>query len=363
MTHATNKKSVIFLTGATGLLGSYLLKIFLENDHKVFILGRSKNGISAKKRVIDTLRFWDKGLVTKIHNLTVVEGDIRKRGLGIERIKAHRLADHVDEIFHAAAITQLSPPLKEIHAVNVQGTKNVLDRALKWHKSGRLKKVNHISTAYVYGNYTKSFTEKDMDKGQHFNTNYERTKFEAEKLVLQYRKKGLWIDIFRPSMILGESTTGKTFQFLHIYQFLKLCKLELFDSLPLADCYASLVPVDITARAIYILDQNCLKKNLTYHPFPSKLNSVAEVIRISAKIMGFKPPQAVNRSEFTSGNMTSVQKMLLTKNLSSMNFITGLNSALTNSILKKCGFKIPLMDTKSLHIMLNYVTDPAIKKR
>jgi thioester reductase-like protein len=54
----TLKQKTIFLTGATGLLGSYLLKTFLKNDHKVYALARDKNGKPAKQRVVDILKFW-----------------------------------------------------------------------------------------------------------------------------------------------------------------------------------------------------------------------------------------------------------------------------------------------------------------
>ena len=46
------KKKTIFLTGATGLLGSYLLKILIEKGHKVYALVRSKNNKSAEDRVL-----------------------------------------------------------------------------------------------------------------------------------------------------------------------------------------------------------------------------------------------------------------------------------------------------------------------
>lgn len=354
MTPVSDAKNTIFITGATGFLGSYLLKIFLENDHKVFVLARSKNGINTRARIVQTLKFWDNNLIKKIHNLTIVNGDIRLKNLGIGSTIAHKLLNQVDEIFHTAAIIELHTPLKDIYAVNVRGTRNVLDLALEWHKHGRLQKVNHISTAYVYGDYTKSFTETDLDKGQHFNTNYERTKFEAEKLVRRYRKTGLWIDVFRPPMILGESKTGKTFQFLHVYQFLKLCKLELFDSLPLADGFVSIVPVDIAAQAIYRLDLKCRKKNLTYHCFPAKLNSIKEMVTIGAKVLGYRTPKAVPMADFSRLNLTPVQRMLLSRNLTSMNFKVKLNSNRTNTMLRRIGFTIPTIGTQTLIVMLKY---------
>ncbi|MFA6281795.1 MAG: SDR family oxidoreductase [Candidatus Omnitrophota bacterium] len=60
-----SKEKNIFLTGSTGLLGSYLLKIFLENGQKVYAPARSGKSENAYQRVIDLLKFWDE---TIAHN-------------------------------------------------------------------------------------------------------------------------------------------------------------------------------------------------------------------------------------------------------------------------------------------------------
>ncbi len=216
-------KSNIFLTGATGLLGSYLLKILLQNGHRVYCLARSKDNKSAKDRVVDTLSFWDEETIAKYkRNLKVFEGDIAKHNLGISDKEIFTLKEEVNEIFHCAAVTQFNWPLDKIRKVNVEGTRNVLELALKCKG---LKKVNYISTAYVCGDYKRVFKETDLDVGQKFNTTYEQSKFEAEKLVNEYRKERLWIDVFRPAIIVGESTIGKTFKFEHIDQLLRLWNL------------------------------------------------------------------------------------------------------------------------------------------
>lgn len=61
-----DKQKTVLLTGATGLVGSYLLKILLENDYKVYVLARSKDNKNARDRVIDVLKFWDKDILYHI---------------------------------------------------------------------------------------------------------------------------------------------------------------------------------------------------------------------------------------------------------------------------------------------------------
>ncbi len=165
--------TTIFLTGATGLLGSYLLKIFLANGHKVYAFARSKEGKTAQERTRKAVTFWDPQ--AKFNNCIVFEGDITKPYLGLDAKSQELLRTEAEEIFHCAAVTNLKWPLEEIREVNVEGTRNILQLAANLAKNGRLKKTNHISTAFVYGDYKAEFRETDLDVGQSFKTTYEHT--------------------------------------------------------------------------------------------------------------------------------------------------------------------------------------------
>jgi len=74
-----DKQKTVFLTGATGLVGSYLLKILLQEGHKVYVLARGKGNKGARDRVIDILNFWDKNVLSrKSYNLAVLKGEIKR---------------------------------------------------------------------------------------------------------------------------------------------------------------------------------------------------------------------------------------------------------------------------------------------
>jgi L-aminoadipate-semialdehyde dehydrogenase len=87
------KKENIFLTGATGFLGSYLLKILLVNGHKVYALARSKKNTSGENRVLNLLKFWDLDIKDEVvrKNLEIVNGDIASPNLGVSEEILKRL--------------------------------------------------------------------------------------------------------------------------------------------------------------------------------------------------------------------------------------------------------------------------------
>jgi len=345
----------IFLTGSTGLIGSYLLKIFLQNGHKVYTLSRGKTDKNAHDRTVEALRFWDKETFMRYKdNMFVLEGDIGEDNLGLDAQSRELVRSNVDEIFHCAAITDLNRPLPEMKRVNIEGTRKMLELGFETHKTGRQVRLNHISTAYVYGSYQGRFKETDLNVGQKFETNYEESKYQAELLVEEYRQKGLWIDIYRPPIVIGDSLTGKTFQFKHIYQFINLCGLEIFDSLPVLGARVSLIPVDLLSEAIYRISENTKKKNRNYHVFPKKLISIEEIIDIASRLMHFKKPQLILAADFHMNSLTPAQKAILRSAVLSINFKINLESDYTNNFLNNLGLEIPNINDALLTKVVTY---------
>ena len=347
-------KRTVFLTGATGLVGSYLLKILLENGHKVYALARSKNDTSAQKRVEDILNFWDENVLkTNSENLIVIEGDMTKEDLGLGRA-GKELESEINEVFHSAAVTDLNWALEDIRKVNVEGTKNVLEFSLRCNKGGKLKKVNHISTAYVCGDYKGDFKEGDLDVGQKFNTTYEQSKFEAERIVGEYRKKSLWIDILRPSVVVGEFMSGRIDRFRNIYQFLYLCSLEIFDAFPLEEADINIISIDYLARAIHTIFENAKEKNIVYHIFPQDSVSIKELVDVFSEHIGTIRPKTVSLAEFIDYEFTFAQRMLLDKSISILNIQVKLKSFFTNKFLANCGFEFPEWSKERFLALFNH---------
>ncbi len=352
-----NKKTV-FLTGATGLVGSYLLKVLLQEGHKVYVLARGKDNKGARDRVVDILKFWDKNVIRKkSHNLRILEGDITEKKLGLKKQNIALLTNEIDEIFHSAAVTQYNWPLEKIRKVNVEGTKNVLKLALKCSKEGPLKKINHISTAYVCGDYKGVFKEDDLDVGQKFNSTYEQSKFEAEKLIHDYRNYGLWVDIFRPSVVVGESTTGKIPLFQqHFYQVLHVWNLGIFDYFPIKDYFANIVPADELSRSIITISTNTSIKNGNYHVFNSRKIPLENVLISYKNFFRVKKPKAVSSGQLSKLYLTPSQKIILKNLFFTFNGYVKLDSRMTERLLIKYGFTFSKINEGFFYKTFEYLT-------
>jgi thioester reductase-like protein len=193
----------IFFTGFPGFLGSELLPRVLARapGAEGVCLVQPKYAALARERLAQLM---------SRHSLMagrarIVEGDIAEPGLGLG--DAGALEARVVEIFHLAAIYDLSVGRDVAMRVNVEGTRNMLAFA---RRCGALRRFQYVSTCYVSGRYPGLFTEDMLEESQSFNNFYEETKYLAEVEVQRAMRGGLPATIYRPAVVVGDSTTGAT---------------------------------------------------------------------------------------------------------------------------------------------------------
>jgi thioester reductase-like protein len=196
----------IFLTGFPGFLGSRLLPTVLGRapDARAVCLVQPRFVSLAKQRIAD-LETADPGLAGRIE---LAAGDLTEPGLGLDDGAA--LAARTTEIWHLAAVYDLSVPRDVGMRINVEGTRNVLRFA---DGSAGLRRHHYVSTCYVSGRHAGIFRESDLDVGQRFNNFYEETKFLAEVEVAEAREGGMPTTVYRPAIVVGDSRTGDTQKF------------------------------------------------------------------------------------------------------------------------------------------------------
>ncbi len=216
------ERKQIFVTGATGFLGSHLTCKLLEQGHHVHALARSSKAGSARDRVVDTIRDVAGSEETArplIERLEVVEGDISQPALGMTDSVARDLAAISDEVWHcAASLSFAEEDREEIFRMNVGGT----EQLLRFVGQTRGRRLQHVSTAYVAGNRPDLAKETDIHVGQTFKNPYEESKCRSELMVAEAHRSGaIRASVYRPSIVVGDSKSGRTTHFHGVYAFMR----------------------------------------------------------------------------------------------------------------------------------------------
>jgi thioester reductase-like protein len=264
----------VLLTGATGFVGKEILDRFLGRGRRVFALVRAKDDAAAAGRLPRHAR------------LTPVAGDIEQPGLALPRARADALANEVTTVVHCAASVSFGLSLEDSRRVNVGGTRHVLELA---ERCPGLERLSYISTAYVAGEPRHLFKEDQLDVGQSFRNPYERSKFEAERMVRE-RADGLPLQILRPSIVVGDSRTGRTSSFNVLYAPLKAFARGAVPAIPARrSSPVDIVPVDYVAdRTVDLADSG---PDGTFHLVAGRnATTVGRLLELASAQLGRKPP-------------------------------------------------------------------------
>lgn len=206
-------KHVLF-TGGTGFLGSFMATRLLKEGYRIIFLAR---GPKPRERIMKALSFVDP---EHPKNYIVLEGDIAHSNFlkNIASNGAHIFGKFkIDECWHCAGFVGFrKEQAEEAYKTNVEGTNNILalTRELK------IPRLHHFSTAYVFGDRQGIVMESQLDCGQFVRNPYEATKLQAEANVQQWSKAtGIATSIYRPSIVVGDSQSGKTASLTGYYAF------------------------------------------------------------------------------------------------------------------------------------------------
>lgn len=202
----------VLLTGGTGFLGSRLGVQLLRNGHKIVFLARGDDPL---RRIKDALAFW--GNIDGIDSITVIRGDVSQKECGVVSSDKDQLRG-IDHVWHCAATLDFAlNNSAETIATNVGGTTNLLQLVKETSETSRF---NFVSTAYVCGKADPTTTVKENDPWiQPTKNPYEESKRISEEVV---RNSGLPFAIFRPSVIIGDTQTGKALALQGYYTFLRV---------------------------------------------------------------------------------------------------------------------------------------------
>ncbi|MGA4851436.1 SDR family oxidoreductase [Streptomyces sp. G5(2025)] len=196
----------ILFTGATGFLGSRLLyALLVEEGCEVTALGRGTPA-TLRARLVASLTGLAGGPLPQsaLDRLHCLPGDVSRPRLALPPAHYSRLAGRTTEIWHSAADISLSAPLESLRGTNTAGTAHILELA---EYAGQGCRVTHVSTAFVAGRRRDGcMAETELDDSAGFETAYEQSKFEAERLVRVWAQR--WdrpVTVLRPSVLVTGS--------------------------------------------------------------------------------------------------------------------------------------------------------------
>ncbi len=245
----------IFLTGATGFVGGFLLQELLQQTQATLhCLVRSPNRAEAQRKLENHLEqcgvLWEQYR----DRIITIPGDLAQPQLGLSAQQFESFQNQIDAIYHNGAYVNLIYPYSELRGSNVASTVELLKLASR----GKLKPVHYISTLDVL-NPEQQIPNQQLTEEQplphwsQLTSNYARTKWVSEQLILTARGKGIPCNIYRLGMTTGHSQNGfsnPTDMIGHLLQGLVDLQAAPDDNFSI-----HLAPVDIVCQAIATIGQ------------------------------------------------------------------------------------------------------------
>lgn len=309
----------IFVTGATGAVGSALVPLLLEEtDNFVWLLIRAESSEHLKNRLEELFLFWnlDKEQETNArHRVIALQGDADLEKLGVSESVYAEISSQCTHIIHCAGVVRMNLPLEVARQHALGSAKNVVELALACQASGNLQKVEYVSTVGVAGKMPGVVQETWITQPRSFHNTYEESKAEAEDyLRQQIELYNLPVTVHRPSMVVGDSKTGKI---IHFQIFYYLCEFisgtKTFGILPsLSDATLDIVTVDYVVQAIKWSASRHTTSGKIFHlcsgPSESiRLVSLQRLVRSINKEHGVKLPHLIS---LPSGIFTLLLKFM-----------------------------------------------------
>ncbi|WP_375498713.1 amino acid adenylation domain-containing protein [uncultured Nostoc sp.] len=269
-----NELRHVFLTGATGFLGAFLLDELLhQTQAKIYCLVRSTNEHEGLEKIQQNLEKYSLHHPNFSSHVIAIPGDLEQPYLGLPSNQFEKLALQIDAIYHSAAQVNFAKPYSVIKESNVLGTQEVLRLACM----GKIKPMHYISTIAVFGaisHFTGQkvvYEDDNIESCQDYvalDLGYSQTKWVAENLVWVAKSRRIPVSIFRTGFLMGHSKTGVAHtKDSYVPRIIKGC-IQLGSYPELIDQKEELIPVDYAARAIVHLSKKQESLGKAFHIVP-----------------------------------------------------------------------------------------------
>ncbi|HUO33964.1 MAG TPA: SDR family oxidoreductase [Candidatus Acidoferrum sp.] len=294
------------LTGSTGYIGAHIAcNLLAEPAERLNLLVRAHDEQEARERLwhafqlhMDFARF-DEAVSTQVR---IFRGDLTNSRFGLQPDEYAELVRSTDSVIHCAASLNRKSE-KSCLNVNLRGTLEVVELAMRARDQHGLRRFSHVSTVAVAGHRSNEVVEEDksIDWNRSDYDPYARTKKFCEHMVRELLHD-VPRTIFRPSIVLGDSRRPETNQFDMVRAFVFLASLPV---LPFRGTdQIDIVPVNYVADAVATLHRKDKPGHEIYHLSSGKgSETFAQLTRALASAQKKRPPRFAPRLEGPSSKM------------------------------------------------------------
>jgi long-chain acyl-CoA synthetase len=264
---ASFKTVAIFLTGSTGYIGAHIASNVLA-DHKdpLNVLVRARDVDEGRARLWRSFQLhmdvapFEEYLSSRVR---IFLGDLTDQRFGLSDDDYQTLVRTTDSVIHCAASLNRKSE-KSCLNVNLRGTLEVIQLAIRARDSHGLRRFSHVSTVAVAGHRANEVVQEDtaIDWSRSDYDPYARTKKFCEHMVRQLLPD-VPRTICRPSIVLGDSRRAETNQFDMVRAFVFLAGLPALPFRPTDRI--DIVPVDFVADSVVMLHQKEKPEHEIYH--------------------------------------------------------------------------------------------------
>jgi thioester reductase-like protein len=273
----------VFLTGATGFLGAFLVAELLEQTQTtVHCLVRCSDAEQGRERIYKVLDKFLPGTKWPDDRIVPVAGDLSKPLFGLSPAAFEQLASTIDVVYHNGAMVHGLYTYPQLKPTNVLGTQESIRLAAQH----RLKALHYVSTVaacpFEDRFEVKVVREQPLDTEGLLYSGYCQSKWVAEQTVLAARERGLPVCVYRPGIITGHSETGAWSTGDATCRVIKVT----VDSgiVPDVEGAADMTPVDYVSKALVYLSRSSRCIGQIYHlanPTPADGKDLTSWVRTS----------------------------------------------------------------------------------
>lgn len=246
--------TTVFVTGATGFIGSHLVDALLKKKYSVKCMVRKTSNLR-----------W-----LKDKPVELIYGDLFNEEILTPVLKV------VDYVYHVAGVT-FAKKKEDYFKGNVNATKSLLE--ISYKVNPHLKKFIHISSQTAVG---PSYSEQPVDETMEYHpiTTYGKSKMEAEKAVLDYFDK-MNCTIVRLPAVYGPRDVA-------IYEYFKTMNMRLQPLIGFGDKLVSLIHVRDTVNGIILACEAEKAASQIYFISSKRYYNWKEIGEMTSKLMGKK---------------------------------------------------------------------------